>query len=127
LVDVAGWLARSEQAMPAEMIYVIPDWRQVPTETFDWWAWVVGLLVIGSAWFAVRLAIRLLSLWQIHRQSQPALWQWFNYRQVFRDILPFSFWRHIYVNVDHHEQRDLLEIFKHEQIHVDEVHTLDVL
>src|SRR5690606_9792881 len=39
----------------------------------------------------------------------------------------FSFWRHIYVNVDHHEQQDLLEIFKHEQIHVDEVHTLDVL
>ena len=127
LVDVSQWMARSEKGIPAEVVYVIPDWRQVPTETFDGWAWIVGLLVIGSVWYAVRLVIRLLSLLRIHRQSRFARWQWFSYRQVFVDIQPFSFWRYIYVNVHHHEQRDLLDIFTHEQIHVEEMHTLDVL
>src|SRR5690606_37531800 len=47
LVDVVGWLTRSERGMPAEVVYVIPDWQQIPTDTFDWWTWVVGLLVIG--------------------------------------------------------------------------------
>src|SRR5690606_1102275 len=127
LVDMAGWLETSEHVIPTEVVYVIPDWQQVPTETFDWWTWVLGLIGVGSLWCAVRLVIRLLSLWRIHRQSQPSMWQWFRYRQVFGEILPFSFWQHIYVNVHHHEQRELVEIFKHEQVHVDGLHTLDVL
>jgi len=127
LVDIAKWLETPERGIPAEVVYVIPNWQQVPTGTFDWWTWVLGLIGMGSLWFAMRLMIRLLSLWRIHRQSQPSVWQWFRYRQVFGDILPFSFWQHIYVNVHNHEQKDLGEIFKHEQIHVDELHTFDVL
>lgn len=127
LVDIDTWLEVSERGLPAEVIYVVPDWQHVPVDTFDWWIWAMGLIGIGSCWFAVRLAVRLLSLWRIHRQSQPSVWHWFRYRQVFGDILPFSFWQHIYVNVHNHEPRDLKEIFKHEQVHVDGLHTFDVL
>ncbi|PPL04549.1 M56 family metallopeptidase [Parapedobacter indicus] len=127
LVDLTNWLETSEHIIPTEMVYVIPDWQQVPTETFDWWTWLLGLIGMGTLWCAVRLTVRLLSLWRIHRQSQPSIWQWFRYRQVFGDILPFSFWQHIYVNIHNYEQRDLAEIFKHEQVHVDGLHTFDVL
>src|SRR5690606_24085398 len=68
LVDIDTWLEVSERGLPAEVIYVVPDWQHVPVDTFDWWIWAMGLIGIGSCWFAVRLAVRLLSLWRIHRQ-----------------------------------------------------------
>src|SRR5690606_12115858 len=73
LVDIAKWLETSERGIPAEVVYVIPDWHQVPTAGFDWWTWVLGLIGMGSLWCAVRLMVRLLSLWRIHRQSQPSV------------------------------------------------------
>jgi len=127
LVDIMEWLGGAEHGIPTEVVYVIPDWHEVPVRTFGWWTWIVGLIGVGSLWCAVKLTIRLLSLWRIHRQSRPSVWQWFRYRQVFGNIMPFSFWRHIYLNVHNHGPSDLAEIFRHEQVHVNELHTFDIL
>lgn len=127
LVDWAGLFAAPAQELPGSAVYLIPDWERVPAEAFNGWPLLVGAVVLGAAWFFVKFVVRLLSLWRIHGQSHAATWQWFRYRQVSAAIQPFSFWRSIYVNVHNHADGELAEIFKHEQAHVSELHTLDVL
>lgn len=83
--------------------------------------------MLGALWFAVRFAVRLLSLRRIHRQSRADTWRWFRYRRVFVPVQPFSFWRNIYVNIERHPDDELAGIFRHEQVHVSGLHTVDVL
>ena len=125
-LDIKNWFAKRE-AIPAEITYIMPDWQQLPVEEFSLWPIVGVLFWLGVAYFAVRLLIRLGSLWNIHRGSHPATWKLYHYRQVFRNVLPFSFWRNIYINVHNHGEGELGEIFEHEQIHVNELHTLDIV
>jgi hypothetical protein len=44
-----------------------------------------------------------------------------------KDAAPFSFWRSIYVNPARHEPADLKSILLHEQVHVNQWHTADIL
>ncbi len=127
LVDLAGLFETPVQELPGEVVYLIPDWEQVPAAAFNGWPFIIGLIGVGAVWFAAKFVVRLFSLRRLHGQSQPATWQWFRYRQVFAPIRPFSFWRNIYVNVHNHADSELTEIFKHEQVHVRELHTVDVL
>lgn len=127
LANIGKLFEKPVQELPGEVVYIIPDWEQVPAGAFNGWPLLIGLIAAGAVWFAVRLLIRLLSLRPIHRQSYAATWHWFNYRQVVAPIRPFSFWRNIYVNVQSHAEGELTEIFRHEQVHVSELHTLDVL
>src|SRR5690606_2253440 len=127
LFDFARWLNPPVQELPGEVAYIIADWEQVPAEVFGGWPFLVGLITLGALWFAARLVIRLLSLRRIHLQSHAATWHWFSYRRVFAPIRPFSFWRNIYVNVESHPDSELVEIFRHEQVHASELHTVDIL
>lgn len=127
LFDFARWFNPPVQELPGEVAYIIADWEQVSAEVFNGWPFLVGLITLGALWFAARLVIRLLSLRRIHRQSHAATWHWFSYRRVFVPIRPFSFWRNIYVNVENHPDSELVEIFRHEQVHASELHTVDIL
>lgn len=127
LVDLAGLFETPVQELAGDAVYFIPDWGQVPAEAFNGWPLLLGAVGIGAVWFAVKFIVRLASLQRLHGQSRAATWQWFRYRQVFAPIRPFSFWRNIYVNVHNHADGELTEIFKHEQVHVRELHTVDVL
>lgn len=126
LVNISDWF-RKQEAVPADVIYFIPDWQEVPVADFSFWPYLLVLFWGAVAFFAIRLGIQLLSLYRIHRQSSPARWKDFNYRQVFLQIIPFSFWRTIYLNVKQHEQAELDDIFEHEFIHVEELHTIDII
>lgn len=126
LIDVDTLLAAREE-IPEQMGFLLVNWQQVPEETVSLWPAVTAVIWIGMAWCAARLLIRLGSLWRIHRGSRPAVWRRFHYRQIFGRALPFSFWRNIYLNVHNHTEHELGEIFEHEQIHVAELHTADVL
>ncbi|SEK68664.1 M56 family metallopeptidase [Parapedobacter koreensis] len=127
LVDVEAWLSTTQRKLPEGIGYVMPDWRQLPADTFSLWPFVVAVIWAGMAYCLFRLLVRLVSLWHIHRKSQPAMWRVFRYRQLFDNVIPFSFWRNIYLNVHNHEEGELNGIFEHEQIHVNELHTVDIL
>src|SRR5690606_14215548 len=126
VVDITGWMA-AQQPFVAEVVYVVPDWQQIPVAEFDWWLPVMALFWLGVAYFGIQLLIRLLNLWQIHRASRPATWRLFRYRQVFANVNPFTFWRSIYLNIQQHEEAELAAIFSHAQIHANVLHTIDVL
>jgi TonB-dependent SusC/RagA subfamily outer membrane receptor len=125
MVDIRSWLV-AQPKISGEIGSIIPDWQQIPADTFSLWPYVTVLFWLGAGWFVLRLVVRLGSLWRIHRRSIAANWRLFRYRQVFDQVLPFSFWRNIYLNVHNHGD-ELGEIFEHEQIHVNELHTVDVL
>lgn len=126
LLNVRDWFSKQE-AVPAEIIYLVPDWQQVPAAQFSLWPYVMLIFWAAVVFFGIRFLIQLVSLYRIHRRSVPANWDRFDYRQVFMHVNPFSFWRTIYLNVHHHGQDELTEIFHHEQIHVNELHTVDIL
>lgn len=126
LVDISGWFVK-EQGISEEVQYIIPDWQSFSAAQFSIWSYVQWLFWGVVAFFLIRLLVRLLSLWQIHKESVPARWQFFHYRHVMRRIDPFSFWKNIYIHADSYRDSELNEIFSHEQIHVEQLHTFDTL
>lgn len=126
LVNVREWFVR-EQEIPEVMYYMAPDWTVVGGSSFSIWPYLTGLFWMVVLFFVGRLVLRLLSLWRIHRASVPARWQYFHFRHVMQRINPFSFWKNIYVHVEAHEDHELLDIFNHEQVHVEQLHTVDTL
>lgn len=125
-VDLTEWAAKREHDL-REAAYVLPVWEPVPAQGFDAWPYVVALFWLISIFFLVRLGVRLFSLWGVHRASVASQWKVYRYRQVYRYVNPFSFWRNIYVNVHQYEDVELSDIFHHEQVHVEGYHTLDIL
>lgn len=88
---------------------------------------LILLLFIGVTILSIRFLIQMISLWRIHIYSEPAQWQSYLFRNVFIPIVPFSFLNKIYVNRDHHPEPELIDIFKHEDIHVKGLHSIDIL
>src|SRR5690606_17144575 len=78
-------------------------------------------------WFAMRLCIQLLSLLRIHLHSRKAIWKTYWYQHVLFPIVPFSFLNKIYLHKEQHQERELYDIFEHEDIHVKGLHSMDIL
>jgi bla regulator protein BlaR1 len=82
---------------------------------------------LGATVFAARLLVQLFSLYKLYRNSTPATIQDHDVRVTTANISPFSFWQNIYINPDNLDTADLKSILQHEQVHVKEWHTLDIL
>jgi TonB-dependent SusC/RagA subfamily outer membrane receptor len=68
--------------------------------------------------------IQLFSLWQLHRKTTVDS---NNIRITRKKVTPFSFLSNIYINPSLHTPVELLAVIQHEQIHVKQWHTLDIL
>ena len=93
----------------------------------DYWQWAGIIFWLGAAVFAVRLLIQFISLFRIYRRSKAGQINGHEVRIIEGNSGPFSFWKHIYINPEMHEGADLTSILLHEQVHVSELHTLDIL
>jgi hypothetical protein len=82
----------------------------------------------GVAVMSVRLIIQLLSLWKLHQKTiatpSPEAQ---HLRVTEKHVNPFSFMRNIYINPSLHSPEEFASIIRHEQVHVRQWHTLDVL
>ncbi len=92
-----------------------------------YWYWFEAAFWLGASVLAVRLFMQLFSLYKLHRNSIPLNIRDHKIRVIHGDAAPFSFWRSIYVNPANHEAADLKAILQHEQVHVNEWHTLDII
>ena len=95
---------------------------------FDWLA--VGLLVYaaGAAVLLGRLLVQLVALARPHRTTRPATTATgVPYRQLPAPGDPFSFGRTIYLHAGQHSAAELTVVLAHEQAHVHQHHTADVL
>ncbi|WP_343565936.1 TonB-dependent receptor plug domain-containing protein [Sphingobacterium sp.] len=91
-------------------------------------AGLVGMVfILGAALLFLKFLFQLLSLLRIHFHSTADQWKTYFFRNVFIPIVPFSFLNKIYVNKGQHMDAELIDIFKHEDIHVKGLHSLDIL
>lgn len=129
LININDFLRRHQQlAIPVHTVVI--NWRG-PAEHFiqqpGYWYWATLLFWIGAIVFAARLLIQLFSLYKLYKNSKPATIQDHDVRLTTADISPFSFWQSIYINPENLNPDDLKSVLQHEQVHVKEWHTLDIL
>jgi len=127
LVDVSAWLARP---VAATTLVLGETWTYLPTAAvpaLTYWTAIVWLYWAGVGALFLRLLMQLLALYRIRLAARPAQWHGQPYRRVGTTLNPFSFGRTIYLNPDQHAPAELPAILRHEQVHVQQWHTLDVL
>ncbi len=131
-INFSAFVQRHEQlAKPMEQIAI--NWQSPaqlvnqPVQTFDYWYWLSIIFWTGAGLLLIRLILQLLSLLRLYKNSKPQYIGDHLVRVMDKDAAPFSFWRSIYVNPAKHEPADLKSILLHEQVHVNQWHTADIL
>ena len=98
-----------------------------PEAAFDWQRLLLAAYGLGVALLLTRLLAQLLAVARLRRQSRPAAAEGVAFRQLDGAAGPFSFGPDIYVNPARHPASELAAVLRHEQVHVRQWHTLDVL
>jgi hypothetical protein len=93
----------------------------------DWAAVGVALYGAGVAVLLGRLLMQLVSLARLRQASRPAVVNGLPVRVLPGEISPFSFGSTIYLNPAQHPGPELAAVLQHEQVHVRQWHTVDVL
>jgi len=120
----------SEKVFPAntQLPVAHPSSKEIPSGTpLDYWSLLIMLFWTGVTLCAMRLAIQLFSLYRMHRHSEPLIFHNYKFRKISDEVKPFSFWQSIYLNPELHEREEIKTILQHEEVHIKEWHTLDVL
>lgn len=108
----------------------LPAAASVATAAATWTngsAWLLGLYATGAGVLLVRLLMQVAALWRLHRRSGPAEADGVAFRAVADNVSPFSFGKWIYLSPAHHTSTELSLVLLHEQVHVRQAHSLDVL
>lgn len=130
-INLSEFLQNHEQI--AKPVQVVAFSWQAPAKALteatkhDYWFWGEMVLWTGAALFGARLLIQFYSLFKLYSRSTAGKIYNHNVRIIDGNAGPFSFWKSIFINPANHEASDLPSILQHEQIHVSELHTLDVL
>lgn len=129
LVDVNDFFNRNEK-LAQQVVTYVPDltaWQQPAQEVFTIWTLLAWVFWAGVAVMTLRLIMQLVSLFYLHRNTDPASIEDRSVRVMGSSMNPFSFFRHIYINPSLHSPEELQAILQHESIHVKEWHSADVL
>lgn len=130
LISLSGWLRQQE---PVQVF--IAEWSQLQdftvrtaTEnTFSWETILCGAYALVSAFFLIRLLIQTGSIFRwLHKSSKSEI-NGVPVRLVSEEIMPFSFFKFIFIHSESYKQEELREIMTHECTHVKQWHSLDVL
>jgi TonB family protein len=88
---------------------------------------ITVLYFIGTAFFATRFIIQIISILQIVFSTRKETINGINVLVSNRSILPFSFFGKIVISEKTYTNTELSEILLHEQTHVQQWHSLDVI
>ena len=91
------------------------------------WQLISILFYVGVALMALRLIVQFVSLYKMHQKSAPGDIANFKVRILAEAVSPFSFWQTVYINPSLHQEKELHTILAHEQIHVKQWHSLDII
>ncbi len=107
----------------------VPEVKQLVPAGFivQYWEWIAALFYVGVVVMAFRLIVQFVSLYQMHKKSAPGSVANVEVRILAEPVSPFSFWQTVYINPSLHKERELQTIIAHEQIHVKEWHSLDII
>lgn len=130
-----GDLLKSNTGLKEQISSITPDWQgsvsyvisQSPDSGNVYWQAGIFIFWTGVIFMSIRLIIQMFSLLILHMQSEPSGSGDYRFRVISKKLNPFSFWKTIYVNPEYHQPEELQSILKHEQIHVKQLHSMDVL
>ncbi len=94
---------------------------------FDYWLLAKLVFWMGVAFLICRMILRFTALYKVHQQSTPGTLKDYPVRFLKGDMNTFSFWKNIYLNTELHQPKELEAIVEHEQVHVKQWHTIDIL
>ncbi len=131
-IDLTAILKRNEQLKDqinmldwqGSVIYVL---NQAENGAANYWQIALMIFWTGVIFMSLRLLIQLSSLLILHVQSRPYISGNIKFRKITKAVNPFSFWRTIYLNPECHEASEIRTILEHEQIHVKQLHSFDVI
>jgi len=131
-INLSDFIQRHQQlARPVQQVVI--NW-QAPAQALaktvdkpDYWLYIESIFWLGAALLSIRLFVQLFSLYRLYKNSKPATIGNHQVRLMDKDAAPFSFWQSIFVNPANHEPADLKAILLHEQVHVNQWHTADIL
>lgn len=127
LVDVNDFFSRNEK-LAQQVVTYVPDWTTLQqVQSFTVWTLVEWTFWAGVAVMAIRLLVQLVSLLVLHLRTVPDRLYGQEVRRMKGSLTPFSFFRKIYINPELHSASELYSIVRHEQVHVKEWHTADIM
>ena len=91
----------------------------------DWKNILFSAMVAGTAFFIVRFTWQLITIVHIKRKSVPKRIDGQNVYHLSEEMMPFSFFKWIFIDTEAHSEEELRQILMHEQIHVRQWHSLD--
>lgn len=133
LVELGVW-GRTETPLQV----VMADYAEVMTvvvsavapEEAATWSWQDGLALLwaaGASALLLRMLVQLAVVCRLARRGKRMEWHGVRVLAVEGDNVPFSFFRWIFVQPGNHSEGELEEILAHEQAHVRQWHSLDVV
>lgn len=129
-INLTDFFYSQEQINP-RIVSMMPsiDVNQLVRSTaiIEYWQIVMIVFYLGVAFMAIRLFAQFVSLFRVHQRSRPGAVRNLNVRILEDRVSPFSFWQTVYINPTIHSSSELDTILAHEQVHVKEWHTLDII
>ena len=116
-------MADYAEAMTVVVSAVAPE----EAATWSWQDGVALLWVAGASALLLRMLVQLAVVCRLARRGRKVEWHEVRVLAVEGDNVPFSFFRWIFVQPDRHSEGELEEILAHEQAHVRQWHSLDVV
>ena len=133
LVELGVW-GRTETPLQvvmadyAEAMTVVVS--AVAPEEAATWSWQDGLALLwaaGASALLLRMLVQLAVVCRLAGRGKRMEWHGVRVLAVEGDNVPFSFFRWIFVQPGNHSEGELEEILAHEQAHVCQWHSLDVV
>ena len=133
LVELGVW-GRTETPLQvvmadyAEAMTVVVS-AVAPEETAAW-SWQDGVALLwaaGASALLLRMLVQLAVVCRLARRGKRMEWHGVRVLAVEGENVPFSFFRWIFVQPGNHSEGELEEILAHEQAHVRQWHSLDVV
>ena len=133
LVELGVW-GRTETPLQvvmadyAEAMTVVVS--AVAPEEAATWSWQDGVALLwaaGASALLLRMLVQLAVVCRLARRGRKVEWHGVRVLAVEGDTVPFSFFRWIFVQPGNHSEGELEEILAHEQAHVRQWHSLDVV
>lgn len=96
-------------------------------QDFNYWKALSSIWILVSSILFIRLLIQLLSIRKIISRARLIATDETRIYHLTESILPFSFFNSIFINRVNYNEYELQEIIDHEQVHVQQKHSFDVL
>lgn len=126
LIDVSKLFSASTAP---QLILYIPDlsFSAEPLSSNPWETFINSLLYAGILVMAIRLLMQMGALVKLRKNKRINQVESIRIVELQEQVNPFSFFNEIYVNPCLHTEAELEEIIRHEQFHIQQKHTIDIL